>query len=357
MAALAVGEGALGPARGQRGGGLGLQRHPHRLAVAVERDRQQRGQLVRPLRHEIVDEAVDQRSRHARRRRRHHVEPVRGQPRAEHRRGHDPQPPPHRPREPAQHPLVGQRLRPHRVEDAARRRLRVREPRQPLDQVGESDRLAARAHPARRDHDRQVVDEVADHLERRRAGADDDASPQLGDGRAARSQPLARLAPRAQVRRRGARGRLEPAEVDHAAHARAVGGLAERVRRPPVDGGEAPPRRHRVDEVVGDLGAVQRAAERGAVEGVGGRDLDAVPAARLEGVEAPRGGAHGVAAGGQRRHEVRADVPARAQHQHPRHARRPGQGADARATNGQTRFSSLSPPPPPVRVPPDAGVR
>ena len=58
------------------------------------------------------------------------------------------------------------------------------------EQVGQRDGRRARAHPGRRDHHRQVVHEVADHLVGRRARADDHAGAHLGDRhRALRAAP------------------------------------------------------------------------------------------------------------------------------------------------------------------------
>jgi hypothetical protein len=54
-------------------------------------------------------------------------------------------------------------------------------------------------HPARRDHDRQVVDEVAHHFVRRRSRPDDDAGAHLRDGDDAFAQSIAGQCARHQV--------------------------------------------------------------------------------------------------------------------------------------------------------------
>ena len=249
--------------------------------------------------------------------RRDEVEPVRGQLRTGHGRREDEEPPPPRHgRELAHELLVGQRLQPDRVVDLARG-LPVRgQAHEVGDEVAEGDRLAARSHPARRDHDRQVVDEVADHLERSRAGPDDDAGAQLGHGHRGRRAAARRSSrPRAQVRGRLAL-RLQPAEVDDAPHARALGSLAERRRGAAVELREASPRRHRVDEVVRDLDAVERDVERGGGRARRRRRSLRPPTHAPQGCrDTARRPTHGGPRSANSGDEVRPDVPARADDQ------------------------------------------
>ena len=180
-----------------------------------------------------------------------------------------------------------------------------------LQHVGERDRLRARAHPARRHHAGQVEHEVADHFERRGPRTDDHAGAQFGHGHRAFAQQVARFAARGQVRRRALRG-LQSAEVHDALHARARGGVAEVHGGLAVDARKVRAGRHRMDEVIGDVDACQRAVEARRVERVGRDDFDAGPAARFERRAPARRGAHRHAPRGEMGHEVRADVAARA---------------------------------------------
>ena len=139
----------------------------------------------------LVAQALDERPGDARGHRRDQAHPVRGEARREH-RDRD-----HQPTQAAQ-PGVG----PHHV--AVREDVRAADLDDPghlgvverahevVEHVADADRLAARAHPAGRDHHRQPLGEVAQDLERRAAGADDHRRPELGDRHAVRRQLRAR---------------------------------------------------------------------------------------------------------------------------------------------------------------------
>ena len=85
--------------------------------------------------------------------------------------------------------------------------------------VVEGDRLGLRLDPARRDHDREPLDELAQDLPADAPVADDDAGPQ-GGRRAPVPQDRLHLAPAAQVLGEVVPIVTESAEIDHLAAAR-----------------------------------------------------------------------------------------------------------------------------------------
>ena len=142
------------------------------------------------------------------------VDPERAQSRGEHRHWEDPAP--------AQAELVG-----HEVEDLA-----VGEDFGPpmsivsplvagvagastrcAQRVLDGDRLAARRHPPRRDHDGQSLDQVAQDLERGRARSDDHRGAQRRHRDPGCGELLLHLAPRAQMLGQAVPGLTEPAEI------------------------------------------------------------------------------------------------------------------------------------------------
>ena len=175
MALSAVTKATLGPADRQFGGLLLLQGLLNGFAVGALADRDQFLQFVRPLRDEIVLQSVDQRTGDARRHRGDQIQPVGRQPGRQYRQGHNAHGAVHDLAKLAQELCVGERLGTDGVVDV---RLAVvlaaQQPDQVVEQIVESDWLAARADPARREHQRQVIDEVADHFEGGRTGANDD---------------------------------------------------------------------------------------------------------------------------------------------------------------------------------------
>ena len=92
----------------------------------------------------------------------------------------------------------------------------VRGPRPGTQHVADGDRLDARVDPPRADHHGHALGEVADHLEREAAGADDHGGAELRDGHAGLAQRVAGLLPRAQVGREVGGRVAEAAEVDDA---------------------------------------------------------------------------------------------------------------------------------------------
>jgi hypothetical protein len=198
-------------------------------------------------------------------------------------------------------------------------------------------------HPARRDHQRQVVDQVAHHLVGRGTGADDDAGAQLGDRHRAPAQRLAGLHARDQVLGVGVL-RHQAAEVDDAADAGRGGGAGEVLRRHEVEPAEVAAGGHRMHQVVGDVDAGERGGERLRLQRVAADQVDRTPhgivAARLQHLEAARRGAHAPALAEQPRHQVRADVAAGAEDQGAgrsggRRNRRQGRGEGHRRRCGR----------------------
>ena len=197
-------------------------------------------------------------------------------------------------------------------------RLRGGETHEVLDEVVEGDGLGEGAHPAGRDHDGQVVDEVADDLEGGGARADDDPRADLGDGHGAGAQHVARLAAGGEVGG-GHPARLQPAEVNDALHAGGLGGLARVLSGPAVALGEVRAGGHRVHEVVDGVDAREGGGQGVGVEGVGLRKLDAGPLASLQRLEPPSRGPDGVSRRQQPGYKVAADVAGCAQNQDPTH--------------------------------------
>ena len=116
-------------------------------------------------------------------------------------------------------------------------------------------------HPARRDHHRQPLDEPEDRLEGGAALADDHRRAQRRHRHPVRGEVLAGLATAAQVRRRVGIVPSEPAEVDDLPHARARRLARDVLGRLPVLPLEVA-RAERVDEVVGDIGPLERLLRR-----------------------------------------------------------------------------------------------
>ncbi len=181
------------------------------------------------------------------------ADPEGRQPRTQ--RPHRDQPPPAQPgdaRVPMHHLRVRDDVRPADVERPVHvEREHHRGGDQVAQHVPDRDRLDPVADPPRRDHDRQPLGEVAQHLERRRAGPDDDRRAQHDGRHAAVQQDAADLLAGAQVRRGAARA----AEVDDALHAGRSGRLGELFRGAPVDVLE-PALAERVDQVVHHLDPV-----------------------------------------------------------------------------------------------------
>ena len=321
-AVVAHRERALGPAGGEVGGALGLEGGTHGLLVGPQLDGDAGAEVRGEVDHEVVAEAIDERAGNARGDRRHEVEPVRGEARAQDGHRDDEQLSPHHPREPREQVLVAHHLGAADIAGVVAGRLGAGEAHEVLDEVVEGDGLRQRADPAGRDHHGQVVHEVADDLEGGGAGTDDDPGAHLGHIDRAVAQHVAGLAAGGEVGGSVAR-RLQAAEVDDAFHAGAFRRRARVRGCAPVALGKVRPRSHRVDEVVDEVGAFEGGRQRVRVERVRLHDLDARPLARLEGLAAPARGADGVSLRDQARHEVAADVPGCAQDEDRGHARLP----------------------------------
>ncbi len=137
-----------------------LDRHPHRL---LEPHQAARHELAdgRVVRDEVVLEAFHQRARDVGRHGRDETQPERRQSRREHGHGDDARPAPDEPAVAAHDLLVGHGVRPAGVEHASRGLIKVRDGDEVGEQVRQRDRRGSRTDPGRRDHDRQVVHEVA----------------------------------------------------------------------------------------------------------------------------------------------------------------------------------------------------
>ena len=198
-----------------------------------------------------------------------------------------------------------------------------------VEHVGDPDRLAARRHPTRRDHDRQALGQVAQDLERRAAGPDDHSRPELGDRHAVCGELGARLVAAGQVVGEVGRIVAQTAEVDDPRHAGTLRRLREVAGCLPIPLSEFPfTRTHRVSQVVGDVDPLERRRQRRRVEQVGDDDRRL----RESGRERPRVAAHQdelVAPRSEQRDEPPADVAARADDEDPHDASmrtRPGTG-------------------------------
>jgi len=175
------------------------------------------------------------------------------------------------------------------------------------EEVIEGNRPGAVADPAGGDHDRQVVDEVADDFEAGGAGTDDQPGAKFGDRDGPRAEGFASGEAGGEVL---GDGTLRPgsAEVDDPLDAGRGCGIAEVAGGFVVEAGEAASGAHGVDEVAGGLDAGEGGGEGLGAEGIGGDGFDAGPGARLEHLEAAGRGADAVAAFGEERDEVAADV-------------------------------------------------
>ncbi len=135
--------------------------------------------------------------------------------------------------DPLDHLPVGHHLRPAGVERLADRRLVPGHPGEIARDVVERDRLRRRAHPARRDHHRQPLDEAEDRLERSAALPDHHRRAKRRHRHAVRGEVLAGLATAAQVRGRIGVVAAQAAEVDDLPHTRIVSPHARRFAPPP----------------------------------------------------------------------------------------------------------------------------
>ena len=193
----------------------------------------------------------------------------------------------------------------------------VEHPHQVVQHVADRDRLALRVDPARRDHDRQHLGEVAQHLERQRARPDDHRRAEFGGRRRARRQDLADLVPALEVGGQLGPG-AHPAQVHDAFDAGGVRGVAEVRRGAGVGVGEVVAATHRVHEVVRRGAAVERGGQRVGVEDVARAHLDVVgPVVPLRSAGRSRHDPHRMPAREQLGHESAADVTRRSRDEDP----------------------------------------
>ena len=174
-----------------------------------------------------------------------------------------------------------------------------------LEHVLDRDRLGQGADPARGDHDRQAVDQRADHLERRAPGADDDRRAQL-DGRHPRfRQDPPDLLAAGQVARQ-VLVVAKPAEVDDPPHPGQPRGRAERLGPAAVGLPVVRARGHRVDQVVRGVDPGEGRPQRRGLPDVAAHDLGRRRQPRRP--AGPGGGSSGAGAG--RALEARVQPPA-----------------------------------------------
>ena len=238
--------------------------------------------------------AVDQLATDAGVHGRHEPEPEARQPGGEERHRDDPPADADLPRVLAHQLLVGDLVGAADLEHRAAVELDVERRDEVVEHVLDRDRLRFRAYPARRDHHRQALDQLAKHLEGEAARADHDRGPELDRLHTGVGENAADFLATRQVAREIAAG-AEPTEVDDPAYAR----LARRGRE--VAGGaavlllEARRRGHRMDEVVGGLDPAHRRPQGLDVEDVAGDDRRRV-AVSGDGLRAAGQAAHALAA-------------------------------------------------------------
>ncbi len=308
---------ALGPSRRDGVVALGRKRCIDRFAIGEQVLRHEAPEFV-VTRGDVVLQAADERSRDVGRHGGHEPQPVRGQRRREHRHAQDARLASNRRAEPAHQVFVREVVGATRVVHPASGLVDVPDAHQVFEQVGERDGRGLRLHPLRREHERQVVDQVADHLVRGRAGPDDDAGADFRDRYRALPQPLAGLAAGHEML--GVRVvRNQSAQIDDAAHARGSRRAREVFRGLQVEAAEIAPGSHRMDEVVGHVDAVQRRRERLRPQRVGLDDVHAGPAARLEHLAIAPRGANRAALAQQPDDEIGADIAGRTENQFTLH--------------------------------------
>ena len=297
---------------------------------------------------ERTDERPGQRVRNGR----DQTDPVAGQTRSEERHpDDDPAAQAGHGGEALHHVAVGDDVRAADVEapvDLGRQR---RTADQVVQHVLHRDRLQPCVHPPRGDHHRQPLGEVAQHLERRRSAAENDRRAQHRRRHTGVQENLPDLGPRRQVlgdlavRPVGRGGPVvgQPAEVDDAAHPAGLRRGGEVRGGTAILGREVPPAGEGVDQVVGDVDALEHGRQGGSVEDVGGRDLDL---GRPRDVAQPSLGAgqraHAEARGQQFGHKPPADVAGGSGDQCP-HVRLYSLVARSRAASSVVRLPTLVP--------------
>lgn len=270
--------------------------------------------------HHFVPQRLGERPGDPGRDRRHQAHPVARQAGGEH--GHRQDQPPRQARHGGvapHHVEVRQHLGAADVEGAADLAGQGGAAGQQAQHVAHGDRLDPGVHPARGDHHRQPLGEVAQHLEAGGARADDDRRAQHDRRHAGGEQDAADLGTGPQVRGQLPLGHLlrrQPAEIHEPAGAGLPCLLAEDPGRLAVGVLEVPPGPEGVHEVVGHVHAPHGPCDGPRVGHVAPDDADPVrPLLVAELLRGPHQAPHLVPGGQEFGNETAADVAARARHQ------------------------------------------
>ena len=211
---------------------------------------------------DFVAQRLDQRARDRVRHRRDESDPVTRQGGREERRLDD-----EAPGEmshggvPLHHLLVREDLGAADVEGAVDVGRQLRAADEVPQHIPDRDWLDPRRQPLRCDHRRETLGEIAQHLEGRRAGAEDHRRFQDDRRHAGREQDLPDLGPRLQVRREVAALGVQAPEVDQPAQLGIAGRGRKRRCGLPIGLGEPMSGAQRVNQVVRDVDAVERLAD------------------------------------------------------------------------------------------------
>ena len=214
--------------------------------------------------------------------------------------------------------LVGHHVSPSDLQRPADRLRHLQAPDQPVQDIADGHRLTLRRHPLGRDHDREPFDQVAEDLERGRAGADDHRRAEGRDWDAGRGKFLFHLPPGTEVFAQVGAHLAESAEIDDPRQAGRLGGPGKIPGEFPVavgvcaSGGD-----HRMHEVVGRLAARQGCRHGLGVTEIAGDHLDLrviPPGTGVEFAGFPHQAANPIALGQEGRHEPTPDIPCRSGH-------------------------------------------
>ena len=208
---------------------------------------------------------------------------------------------------------VGQHVRAADLDDAPGARGRVQRGDQVVEHVANGDGLNARVEPARADHHRQALGQVADDFERQAAGAHDHWRAKLRHRHAGFAQHGAGFLARTQMFGEGSVGVAQAAQIDDALDASRFGGRRKIPRGQHIPLLEVAPARHAVDQVERHLHALQGAWQGVGPQAIAGRHFRlAEPRPALQPRRVTRQAAHAKASLQQTRHEPPADVAGRA---------------------------------------------
>ncbi len=206
--------------------------------------------------------------------------------------------------------LVAEQLGAGRIEDLAIHPVGFHQPAQIVQEVGEGDGGRAGTHPLGRHHHGQVVHQIPHHLERRRAGAYDDAGTQLYRGHPCAAKQLPTVAPGVEVATVAGLG-LDGPEIDDAAHPGGTGGGGEVFHSLLLQPVKTGPRPHGVYQIEDGVDPRQRRGQGGRLEAVG--EAKRHPLRQTAGTTGP--GDDPVPQTLQMRHQVGSYVPGSSHHQ------------------------------------------